>query len=139
VTFYDYCNDERFWTWQYTKHLLKKPVPAKGKPYYRVGYCPAYLDDVDGFVKLGTLLPPGYRKTPEYGSLMASSLPQDQKDKLADAATKEDMRAFLLETDDFSALKWFHENAVPQVIQTHRSIYQALPKRDLNISLVIRK
>jgi len=26
-------------------------------------------------------------------------------------------------TDDFAALKWFHDNGVPQVIQTNRIVF----------------
>jgi hypothetical protein len=29
----------------------------------------------------------------------------------------------LQESNDFSLVKWFHENGVPQVIRTNRTIY----------------
>ena len=49
--------------------------PNLGRAYHRVGYCPAFLDEARGFITLGTLLCPGYRKTPEYGLLQASAYP----------------------------------------------------------------
>jgi hypothetical protein len=140
VSFYDICDNDRFWSWEYVKQVLgeDKLTPNKGSPYYRVGYCPAYLDEDGGFIKLGSLLFPGYRQTPEYGLLMASSLPQAEKDKLADLAVKQDTNT-LRATNDLSAVKWFHENTVPQVIQTSETIYCTLPKQEFKITSIITK
>ena len=112
--------------------------PNLGRAYHRVGYCPAFLDEARGFITLGTLLCPGYRKTPEYGLLQASALPVDEKTRLERLAV-EHSRDNLLGSQDFSAIKWFHENGIPQLIQTHEPVYRNLPKREYYISERIQK
>ena len=121
-TFYDACGDRRFWQHEYVKKVLGEENldPRKGAPYYRVGYCPA---DLDGdFIRARTLLFPGYRQTPEYGVLRASFAWRREQVRLADMATKSDAKT-LIDVGDFSALKWFHANGVPQVIETNRPVY----------------
>jgi hypothetical protein len=122
-TFYDICGDPRFGPYQYVTEVLgaDKLDPALGKPYYRVGYCPA--DIIDGrFIRARTLLFPGYRQTPEYRILQNSSLSHKEKARLGQLAQKSDVGT-LADTGDFSALKWFHDNGAPQVIQTTRFVY----------------
>jgi len=65
LTFYDMCYHKLFWQWEYVKNVLgvENLKVGGGSPYYRVGYCPAFLDDESGFIKLGTLLFPGFEKT----------------------------------------------------------------------------
>jgi len=122
-TFYDICGDKRFFKYQHVEKVLgiENLDPKKGEPYYRVGYCPADL--IDGkFIKAKTLLFPGFSKTPEYGLLQRSRLTEEKKTQLRELATKSDADT-LFETKDFSALKWFHDNGIPQVIQTTRRVY----------------
>jgi hypothetical protein len=121
-TFFDKCADERFWQHNYVKLVLGKENLnlSKGQPYYRVGYCP--FDLIDGFIVARTLLFPGFSKTPEYGVLINSNLPDAEKSRLAELATESNARS-LQESDDFSALRWFHDNGVPQVIQTNDLVY----------------
>jgi hypothetical protein len=140
LTFYDICFQEEFWEWMYVTNVLGRENldPNLGRAYHRVGYCPAFLDEARGFVTLGTLLCPGYRKTPEYGLLQASGLPADEKTRLERLAV-EHSRDNLLGEQDFSAIKWFHENGIPQVIQTHERVYRSLPKRKYCISELIQK
>jgi hypothetical protein len=141
VSFFDYCHNPQFWMWQYTKRVfgLENIKANGGKTYYRIGYCPVFLDDTNGLARFGTLLLPGYRKTPEYGLLMQSALPQAEKDRLSAVATLDGHKGQLMETNDFSAIKWFHDNGIPQVIQTNRKIYEVLPKKEYKISFRIKK
>ena len=88
--------------------------------YFRVGYCPILIEG--NFAIAKTLLYPGYKKTPEYGCLMSSSLAESQKAEMLVKATKQDV-ASLRETNDFSCVQWFHNNGVPQVIQTREEIF----------------
>jgi hypothetical protein len=122
-TFYDRCTDARFWQHRYVEKVLGKENldASKGDPYYRVGYCPADLID-NQFIRARTLLFPGFSKTPEYVALQQSGSTVEEKSRLGDLATKSDANT-LQTTDDFSALKWFHENGVPQVIQTNRLVF----------------
>jgi hypothetical protein len=140
LTFYDICHLQEFWEWMYVTEVLGRENldPNLGLAYHRVGYCPAFLDEARGFIMLGTLLCPGYRKTPEYGLLQASVLPVDEKTRLERLAV-DHSRDNLLSSQDFSAIKWFHENEIPQVIQTHEPVYRSLPKREYYISERIQK
>ena len=103
------------------KILSPKEVdPTKGKLYYRVGYCPIVLDQ--GFAKAKTFLFPGFNKTPER-ALDKAHMPLDTKRRLQRLAKDSNLR-HLWETDDVSALKWFHDNGVPQVIQTTEPLFR---------------
>src|SRR5262249_4235827 len=116
-TFYDLCDDDRFAQHWYVLDVLGKENldPAKGTPYYRVGYCPAVVEG--GFVKAKTLPFPGYDSTPEYGAVLRSSLPRAEKGALLAKATRLDAKT-LYQSQDLSVIRWFHRNGVPQVIQT---------------------
>ena len=107
--------------WAKTILGVKEVDPTQGKLYYRVGYCPVALDK--GFAKAKTLLFPGFKKTPEYEALDNIHMPPETKRRLQRLATDSDMTS-LWETNDFSALKWFHDNGVPQVIQTTEPLFR---------------
>jgi hypothetical protein len=141
LTFYDLCGNKQMGQYQYVIEVLGEENlnPALGSPYYRVGYCPAFPDPNDEFINLRTLLFPGFKQTPEYGALMASSLSQDDKDRLAAVATDGGAAISLRDKGDFSALRWFHEHGVPQVIQTKTRVYQTFPKRKFRVTKIIKK
>jgi hypothetical protein len=141
LTFYNICNSDRMLNWKYVTEVLgeKNLDRNLGIPYHRLGYCPAFIDPGGEFIKLGTLLLPGFRQTPEYGILLASSLPQEEKDRLEAIAIDERAADHAREGDTFAALKWFHENGVLQVIQTKKEIYRTFPKTKFAISKVIQK
>jgi hypothetical protein len=140
LTFYDICYLEGFWEWMYVTKVLGRENlnPSLGLAYHRVGYCPAFLDEPRGFITLSTLLCPGYRKTPEYGLLQESALPVHEKTRLERIAV-DHCRDDLLGSQDFSAIKWFHENGIPQVIQTREPVYRSNLKREYCISEYIQK
>ena len=93
--------------------------------YYRVGYCPAFVgrDFVDGdFVVAKTLLFPGMKTTPEYGLLLESPLSEQERNAMlakAESQTAETMQ----KTWDYSLVKWFHDNGVPQVVALEGDIF----------------
>ena len=99
----------------------KEVDPTQGKLYYRVGYCPVVFDQ--GFAKAKTLLFPGFKKTSEYEALDNAHMPRETKRRLQRLATNSDMSS-LWEKGDVSALKWFHDNGVPQVIQTAKPLFR---------------
>jgi hypothetical protein len=140
LTFYDMCGNKPFWRWRYVEEVLgvENLKAGAGSPYYRVGYCPAFLDDESGCIKLGTLLFPGFKQTPEYQALLASSLPQEERERMEHLASNQNAEV-LLDTGDLSVIKWFHDNGVPQVIQRQEPIYQTFPKREFCIRHVIWK
>jgi len=122
-TFFDLCDDRRSWNYSYVENVLGvgNLEPRKGKPYYRVGYCPVVFERE--FAKAKTLLLPGYAKTPECEALDKSALPPEEKARLRSMATNSEVAAHLMKMNDLSAIKWFHENAVPQVIQTDKPVF----------------
>jgi hypothetical protein len=52
----------------------------------------------------------------------------DEKTRLERLAV-DHTRDNLLSSKDFSAIKWLHENGIPQVIQTHEPVNRSLLKR----------
>ncbi len=118
-SFYDECAPG-FFTGLFAENVLGG---LGAKPcYYRVGYCPAVVEGE--FVKATTLLYPGFRGTPEYGLIVNSRLPSEEKRRLT-ALAGEQSRKHLELTGDFGLVKWFHDRGVPQVIQTERAMYAA--------------
>jgi hypothetical protein len=85
-----------------------------------VGYCPVAFEG--RFAKATTLLFPGFSKTPEAVALRRSKLLGDDKRRRTRLAEGSD-QIRLVQSEDFSAIKWFHDNGVPQVIQTQRPFY----------------
>ena len=94
--------------------------PAKGKSYYRVGYCPVAFEGA--FAKATTLLFPGYTGTPEYGIIRQSKLSREEKDRLIETARLLDANQVML-SDNYQTIKWFHDNGVPQVVQMSRPVF----------------
>lgn len=120
-TFYDGC-DEGFVQHWYVEEVLGEDNldPKAGKPHYRVGYCPAVVEG--GFVKAKTFLFPGYASTPEYDLVMRSPLSRAEKSSLLDCS--KDLDAYkLYDGHDFSLIRWFHDNGVPQVVQLSREVF----------------
>lgn len=121
-SFFDECFDRTPQLhWAKTILGIKEVDPARGKLYYRVGYCPIFCNK--GFAKAKTFLFPGFSQTPEYDALDKAHMPPDKKRRLQSLATNSDISS-LLETGDVSALKWFHDKGVPQVIQTTKPLFR---------------
>ena len=118
-TFYDTCAPGYF-TELFARTVLGEPNGKRS--YYRVGYCPAVIEGE--FVKATTLLYPGFVGTPEYGSILAAPLGREERGRLIESA-RHQSRAHLERTGDFGLVKWFHDQGVPQVIQTDKPLYAA--------------
>ena len=97
--------------------------PRQGKPYYRVGYCPAVVEG--DFVKAVTLLLPGYSNTPECSAIWDCANTRTEREELL-ARSKDWQPRMLYETQDFSLLKWFHEHGVPQVVHLNGNVYEKM-------------
>lgn len=121
-TFYNMCGTAPFWQRHYVTEVLgaENVDPAKGECYYRVGYCPAVIEG--GFIKAKTLLLPGFAKTPEYGAILRSSLDRREKQAMIEKAKHLDAGS-LWKSNDFSVIKWFHDNGVPQVVQIPTPVF----------------
>ena len=94
-------------------------------PYrYRLGYCPL-VQDGDFWVAT-TLLPPGYKGTPEYTVLLKTALPPTLKDRMLHQCDDFTYHR-ICTTMDFSLLKWFHQHGVPQVLPTPGAVHEGAP------------
>jgi hypothetical protein len=117
-TFYDICS-RGYFAFRYVTDILGKDDTST-QYYYRLGYCP--VEEESGFFLAKTLLYPGYRNTPEYGLLRNAFLPWARKQSMFAQCEGQTMRR-LGETEDFSLLKWFHDNGVEQVKAVEYPIY----------------
>ena len=122
LTFYDLCGDKFSWHYKYVDNVFgqKNIILGKGSPYFRVGYCPLAFEG--NFAVAKTLLFPGYSKTPEHECILNLNLPENERKSLLKKITKQDAKS-LLETGDFSSIKWLHENTIPQVVQMNKKVY----------------
>jgi hypothetical protein len=81
---------------------------------YRFGYCP--LTQEGDFWVAKTLLPPGFRGTPEYGRLLRTSLAPGVKERLLAACEALTVASLVEGAHDFTLLRWFHRHGHPQVV-----------------------
>lgn len=107
----------------FSGHIAEQVLGRPGRKhcYYRVGYCPVVVEG--NFAKATTLLYPGYCGTPEYGLIVRSGLGWEERRKLLDTATGMS-RDVLERTGDFGLMKWFHDNGVPQVVETDEDFFK---------------
>ncbi|NQU21803.1 MAG: hypothetical protein HQ567_11020 [Candidatus Nealsonbacteria bacterium] len=119
-TFFDQCA-KGFFSEQYVHEVLGGWDKDEGHYYYRVGYCPAEI--VDDFVVAKTLLFPGYTNTPEFRTVLQSRLPDWRKQNLIVRVQGLDVSE-IRETGDFSLIKGFHDDGVPQVIHSDRPFFR---------------
>jgi hypothetical protein len=125
ITFYDDCSQDGFCNQNYVKEVLGASFdPANGKPYYRVGYCPVVLDGEFALAK--TFLPPGFTKTPEYTTLLQSNVRSDERRRLKSMAFDGATLQSMINENDFSAVRWFHANGVPQVVRTDEEWFRPM-------------
>jgi hypothetical protein len=121
-TFFDDCSDDMYWKHCYVKEVLGVGSldPQGGKAHYRVGYCPAVIEG--DFIKATTLLFPGYRSTPEYGAILRHATSAEEERQLLEMTEELDAQ-HLLESQDLSLIKWFHDHGVPQVVQLDQPVF----------------
>jgi hypothetical protein len=117
-TFFNECSPG-FFSHTYAQEVVGELDPRQ-RYYYRVGYCPAVVEG--DLIKAVTLLTPGMRGTPEHEILRRSSLPEARKREMITRAGQLTYRE-LATSGDFSVLKWYHENGVPQVVTLDRDVF----------------
>lgn len=123
---FDPCNDPTFQSYRiYVEDVLglrpDEIDQTAGRFYYRLGYFPVEIDS--GFVKAVSFMRPGYTGTPELIALQnAKGLGRERKAFLLREARENKGREALLggRTD---IIKWFHDNAVPQVKQISETVF----------------
>ena len=93
---------------------------SKGFFYYRAGYCPVVIEGEYAIAK--TFLYPGFKSTPEFKLIEKSDLPRSEKTRLSNLS-RENNASNVIVNEDIELIKWFHNNGVPQVIQTNRKMF----------------
>ena len=116
-TFFDRCAPGYF-SGYVAEQVLGRP--STSNCYYRVGYCPVVVDGP--FAKAMTLLYPGYAGTPEYGLILRNGLPGKDRPQVVEMASRM-TREELEKTQDYSLMKMFHQNGVPQIIESDEDFY----------------
>ena len=108
------------WAREYVRRVVG-PEPADSRQAYafRVGYFPVALHG--RFAVAKTLLLPGYKSTPEHALLRGWSAGRDPDGRLRQSAFNLSA-AYLMATGDFSALRFYHEHGVPQVVPVDRPL-----------------
>ena len=113
-----------FTSWEYVAHVLENPVPSH-QYYYRVGYCPVnFFGDI---ARAETLLVPGMNKqqgTPEGRLIDQSGLSAAEVARKRNQVERQLSMKALVDGNDYSLIKWFHENGVPQVVQLHHDVFK---------------
>lgn len=122
-TFYDLCCGPHHVTHRYVADVYgyENIRLDGGNLYYRLGYCPAVIEH--GFFKAKTFLYPGYKCTPEYGLLLNATMSHDKRNHLLHLTDAQETKyEEMLMRGEVAAVKWFHDNGIPQVIQTKMAI-----------------
>jgi hypothetical protein len=125
-------------SWDYVEQVLGERVTLQGdyyedvanamkgrRFYYRVGYCPV---EFHGDLAVATtLLVPGMEGrlgTPEGRLIGQSGLPADEvAEKRSQRERQLSMKA-LVDEGDYTLVKWFHQNGVPQVVQMDHDVFR---------------
>lgn len=107
----------------YVRQVLGQEHFQGRKFYHRLGYCPVDITD-NGYAKAITFLTPGMRGTPEFELISTSDISTSQKRQLnrlvAESGTT---KGELIANQNFTALKWFHEHGIPQVVEFEHSVF----------------
>jgi hypothetical protein len=120
ITFYEKCSHESG-TMIYLNEVLNKNVNDFNY-CFRIGYCPIGLND--NFACAITLLTPGMKGTPEDYLIKNANLPFEKERKIRNDVQDMISKNIWLEKENFEAIKWFHQNGIPQVISVNEKIYQ---------------
>ncbi len=101
---------------QIGSHILSKEIWRYYSHAYRVGYLPVGL--WNGFACASTLLTPGMYGTPEDFLLKTADIGAADRAILMAANSHNLSLNDLVVNNGYHVLKWFHDNGVPQVIET---------------------
>jgi hypothetical protein len=134
---YNACTPH-FHSWDYVKHVLGirksftldanadiAELISDSRFYYRVGYCPVTFH---GDLAVATsLLFPGMSRqkgTPEGRIIERSGLAGAEVARMKTQVEGQLSMKALVDGDDFSLVKWFHDNGVPQVVTMDIEVFK---------------
>jgi hypothetical protein len=101
--------------------VLEYPVV----PSYVLGYC--HVDCKGKFAKAISMWYPGYRGTPEDTLVRTASITAADRQRLL-AMADDNKTVRVINEGRHEAIKWYHENGVPQVVFTSRRLFEWHPK-----------
>lgn len=120
-TFYQEARHDA-WARNYVLQILGEEAARSRQSFaLRMGYCPIIIDGE--FAVATDFMFPGHAGTPEHAVLAMADLADDCRQRLQASAAKIST-AYLYATNDFSALRWFHEHGVSQVMPTDRALFR---------------
>jgi hypothetical protein len=99
---------------------LDRSPRGRTRLYRTLGYCPIAFAGPRAVAK--TFLFPGFRNTPEDHLVRTTSMPADQRRMLLDIASDNTARK-VREAEGLTAIKWYHDNGVPQVYEMKRRVF----------------
>jgi hypothetical protein len=110
-TFFYQCAPHT-WELHIAEAILSDKFDPNQQYCFRVGYCPVVVDGA--FFKAKTLLFPGFKQTPEYGTIVSARLPRERRESMKREAEQLDA-IHLRSPGGVELLKWFHDQGVPQI------------------------
>ena len=123
------CGGESCFTHEaYAKACLGDAYAEGRNYYYRIGYFPVAVDGEFACAK--TCLTPGLVGTPEEELLRRSKISKTLEERLWAGVRNTETAKRLAETGDFSAIKWFHENGIPQVREFDQDVFNFSPRNN---------
>lgn len=120
LSFYNDCKNG-FISGSFAREILTKEHIRNNSHAYRIGYLPVGL--WNGFACSATLLVPGMKGTPEQILLRNADIDEDLRTTLIQANQFKLSVRECVENDMVGVLKWYHDNGVPQVIKTGKTLF----------------
>ena len=120
LSFYNDCKNG-FVSGSFAREILAKEYIRNNSHAYRIGYLPVGL--WNGFACSATLLVPGMKGTPEQILLKNADIDEDLRVTLIQANQFKLSVRECVENDMVGVLKWYHDNGVPQVINTGKTLF----------------
>jgi hypothetical protein len=120
ITFYEPCSPESG-NMVYVNKVLNK-IEINTDYCLRIGYCPIQIND--SFACAITLLTPGMKGTPEDLLMKNSNISYDDKIRMRNNVQDMISKTIWKEKQNFEAIKWFHQNGIPQVLKVEDKIFE---------------
>jgi hypothetical protein len=120
ITFYEPCSPESG-NMVYVNKVLNE-IEINTDYCFRIGYCPIQIND--NFACAITLLTPGMKGTPEDLLIKNSDLSYEDKIRIRNNVQDMISKKIWDEKQNFEAIKWFHQNGIPQVLKIKEKIFE---------------
>lgn len=120
ITFYEPCSTYAGNMFYVNEILQEKEINSNF--CFRIGYCPIGLND--NFACAITLLTPGMKGTPEDYLIKRANLSYENEKNIRNNVQDMISKNIWIHKKNLEAVKWFHQNGIPQVMQINEKIFQ---------------